>query len=131
MAKVIGIGGVFFKCESTEKVKEWYASHLGMKTDQYGSMFESRNIDEPDTKEYLQWSPFDQKTEYFRPSEKEYMINYRVDDLEELKKELEAKGVEILDEIAEYEYGKFLHIMGPEGQKLELWEAPKNAFEES
>ena len=88
--KVTGIGGIFFKCKDPDKMKEWYSKNLGLKTDEYGSMFISRNIDKPDQKEYLQWSPFSEKTKYFEPSQKEFMINYCVENLvallEELKK---------------------------------------------
>jgi len=127
-ARAIGIGGVFFKCKDPAKVKDWYSKNLGMITDQYGALFESRSSDEPDKKSYLQWSPFQDDTKYFEPSTNDYMINYRVNDLEALKVQLEENGVEILDEIAEYEYGKFLHIKGPENQKIELWEAVDSEF---
>ena len=73
MKKVTGIGGIFFKCKDTEKMKNWYSKNLGMKTDGYGSLFEFRSADEPYRKEFLQWSPFSEKTKYFEPSEKEFM----------------------------------------------------------
>lgn len=122
MKKVTGIGGIFFKCKDPEKIKEWYKIHLGLNTDKYGTSFESRQSDKPNLKEFLQWSPFPDSTEYFRPSEKEFMINYRVEDLENLVDELRSSGVTILDEIETYEYGKFIHIMDIEGNKIELWE---------
>lgn len=124
MKKVTGIGGIFFKTQDPTGLKKWYSEHLGFETDDYGHMFKSRDFENPDEPTLLQWSPFKENTDYFGPSTKPYMINYRVADLEALKKELESSGVEVVDEIAEYEYGKFLHIMDPEGNKIELWEPP-------
>lgn len=126
--KVTGIGGIFFKCKDPEKMKEWYSTNLGFQTDEYGAMFEFRLVDKPDKKGYLQWSPFSEKTNYFEPSKKEFMINYRVENLEELVEELKKAGVVVTDEIETYEYGKFVHIMDPEGNKIELWEPVDDAF---
>ncbi len=126
--KVIGIGGIFFKAKDPQKIKVWYEKHLGMKMNEYGAMFEFRSTDEPDKKGYLQWSPFKEDTKYFQPSEKEFMVNYRVADLESLLDELKAEGVEIVDTIETYEYGKFVHIMDPEGNKIELWEPVDSVF---
>ena len=128
--KVQGIGGIFFKCENPQQVKDWYAANLGLITDEYGSLFEFRNADD-NQKNYLQWSPFDAGTTYFKPSEREFMINYRVGDIEKLVEELKKNGVTILDEIETYEYGKFVHIMDPEGNKIELWEAVDEVFTQS
>jgi predicted enzyme related to lactoylglutathione lyase len=128
MKKVTGIGGIFFKSENPEKIKEWYKKNLGLVTDEYGSPFEFRNADKPDEINYLQWSPFKQNTEYFKPSKKEFMINYRVHDLRALVKELKAEGVTICDEIEEFEYGMFIHIMDPDGNKIELWEPVDKIF---
>ena len=82
----------------------------------------------PDKKGYVVWSPFEANTNYFEPSEKEFMINYRVENIEELVKELKESGVEICDKIEEFEYGKFVHIMDPEGNKIELWEPVDQVF---
>lgn len=126
--KVTGLGGIFFKSKDPQKMKNWYEKHLGMKMDEYGAMFEFRITEQPDKKGYLQWSLFKEDTKYFQPSEKEFMINYRVADLESLLEELRAGGVEIVDTIETYEYGKFLHIMDPEGNKIELWEPLDSDF---
>lgn len=131
MKKVTGIGGIFFKCQDPDKMKEWYSKHLGLITDQYGALFEFRKTNKPDEKAYLQWSTFKKDTEYFNPSKKEFMINYRVDDLIALKKQLEIEGVEVCDEIESFEYGKFLHIMDAEGNKIELWEPVDSVFTKS
>lgn len=122
MKKVTGIGGVFFKCADPKKMNEWYGEHLGFPIADYGTMFQGRNIDDPDKTHYTVWSPFKQDTKYFEPSEKDFMINYRVENIEALVEELKNAGVTILDEIATYEYGKFVHILDPEGNKLELFE---------
>ena len=126
--KVVGIGGIFIKSDNPEETKKWYKENLGIITYQYGSMFKSRNIDNPDEINYLQWSPFNKDTDYFDPSKKEFMINYRVQNIEDLVKVLKEKGITVLDEITEYgEIGKFVHILDPEGNKIELWEPPKSS----
>ncbi|QKX04912.1 VOC family protein [Aquimarina sp. TRL1] len=126
--KVTGIGGIFFRSENPKKIREWYGEHLGLAVNNYGSSFEFRNANHPENINYLQWSPFDKKTEYFNPSKKEFMINYRVQNIEGLVVKLKEKGVTIVDEIEEFEYGKFVHIMDPEGNKIELWEPVDHVF---
>ncbi|MEM6524562.1 MAG: VOC family protein [Bacteroidota bacterium] len=126
--KVTGIGGIFFKTPDPQKTKDWYSKNLGLKTDQYGSLFEFRLSDNPDTKGYLQWSPFKDDTTYFEPSEKEFMINYRVENIEGLVEELRANGVTIVDKIEVYEYGKFVHILDIDNNKIELWEPIDSTF---
>lgn len=126
--KVTGIGEIFFKSKDPQLMKDWYEKHLGMKMNEFGAMFEFRSTDEPDKKGYLQWSPFSEKTKYFQPSEKEFMINYRVADLETLLEELRGQSAEIVDTMETYEYGKFAHIMDPEGNKIELWEPVDSVF---
>ena len=97
--KVVGIGGIFFKSENPEETKKWYENNLGIVTDQYGTMFKSRNIDNSDEINYLQWSPFNKDTDYFNPSKKEFMINYRVQKIEEFVKILKTKVITIVDTI--------------------------------
>lgn len=120
--KVTGIGGIFFFSENPKETNEWYRKNLGLETNDYGSTFESRNINKPEEINALQWSPFKKGSDYFAPSKKEFMINYRVQNMEALVAQLKENGVTILDEIQTYDYGKFVHIMDPEGNKLELWE---------
>ncbi len=122
MKKVTGIGGVFFKAKDPQALKDWYGHHLGMDTDEYGLTFKFRELDDPDHIGHLQWGPFNQDTKYFDPSQKQWMINYRVADIESLVQELREQGVTIVDDIETYEYGKFVHIMDLEGNKIELWE---------
>ena len=122
MKKVTGIGGIFFKCKDPEKMKEWYNKNLGLQTDEYGSSFEWRLGDDPTKKGFTQWSPFPETTKYIEPSVKDFMINYRVENIEALVEEFKKDGVTILDEIETYDYGKFVHILDIEGNKIELWE---------
>ena len=122
MKRVTGVGGIFFKSEDPEKIKQWYEKHLGLQTDQWGTNFEWRQAEDSTKKGFTQWSPFSESTSYFEPSQKDFMINYRVQDLEWLVDQLEKEGVKILDEIETHEYGKFVHILDPEGNKIELWE---------
>ena len=127
--RVTGIGGIFFKTKNSSQTKDWYSKHLGFNTDQYGTCFEWRQADDGTKKGFSQWSPFDDSTTYFQPSEKEFMINYRVEDLEWLVGKLKKEGVNILDEIETYDYGKFVHILDPDGNKIELWEPVDDIFD--
>jgi predicted enzyme related to lactoylglutathione lyase len=121
--KVTGIGGIFFFSDNLQETKEWYAKNLGLEINDWGSSsFESRNINRPEEINYLQWCPFKKGDEYFSPSKKEFMINYRVQNIEGLVNKLKDNGVTILDDIETYDYGKFVHIMDMEGNKIELWE---------
>jgi predicted enzyme related to lactoylglutathione lyase len=129
MKRVTGIGGIFFKCKDPGKVREWYQTHLGLYTNEYGAVFEWRQAADSTQKGFLQWSPFSEKTKYFAPSTREFMINYRVDNLEALVAELKKEGVTVTDTIEAFEYGKFVHIMDLEGNKIELWEPNDSEFE--
>lgn len=126
--KVTGIGGIFFFSEDPAKSRHWYAKHLGLAVNDYGSSFEFRNTNHPEDINYLQWSPFKKGDAYFKPSKKEFMINYRVQNIEGLVEKLNAEGVKILDEIESFDYGKFVHIMDHEGNKIELWEPQDHVF---
>ncbi len=128
MKRVTSIGGIFFKCDNPQAQREWYANHLGFKTDDYGTTFEWRKSDSPNEKGYSVWSTFPKDSDYFAPSKKEFMINFRVESLELLLEELKKEGVEIVGEIQDFEYGKFAHVMDPEGNKIELWEALDDEF---
>jgi len=122
MKRVTGIGGIFFKCKDPEKIKEWYKIHLGFEIDPYGTKFEWRQEADSAVKGYTLWSPFSDKTKYFEPSTKDFMINYRVENLEAVVEELKKEGVTVLDKVETFEYGKFVHILDVEGNKIELWE---------
>lgn len=128
--KVTGIGGVFFKTKNPKQTNKWYGDNLGLAIGEYGSSFEFRNAHRPEEINYLQWSTFDEDTEYFNPSEKEFMINYRVQNIEGLVEKLKSNGVTVVDEIETFDYGKFVHILDIDGNKLELWEPVDQVFTE-
>lgn len=130
MKKVTGIGGIFFKCKDPKKVNEWYKTHLGLNTNPYGAVFEWYQGADSTKKGFTNWNPFKETTDYFAPSTKDFMINYRVENIEGLVDELKKNGVTILDTIETYDYGKFVHILDVEGNKLELWEPNDVAYEE-
>ncbi|MBR9920125.1 MAG: VOC family protein [Bacteroidetes bacterium] len=129
--KVTGIGGIFFGTADPEAMRNWYGDNLGLAIDDYGSPFEFRNANNPDEVNYLRWGPFEAGSNYFDPSEKEFMINYRVQNIEGLVRNLRASGVNVLDSIQSFDYGKFVHIMDPDGNKIELWEPIDSFFYDS
>ena len=123
MKKVTGIGGIFFKAKDSKALTEWYKTHLGFETTPYGTTFEWVDAEDNTKKGQTQWAPFADTTKYFEPSTKDFMINYRVDNLVDLVEQLKKEGVTVLDEIETVEYGKFVHILDAEGNKVQLWEA--------
>src|SRR3954466_7736529 len=122
MKKVTGIGGIFFKCKEPKKMTEWYQKNLGLNTNPYGATFDWYEGADNTKKGQTQWTPFAETTKYFEPSTKDFMINYRVENLEALVDQLKKEGVTIVDKIEAFDYGKFVHIIDPEGNKVELWE---------
>jgi predicted enzyme related to lactoylglutathione lyase len=129
LKRVTGIGGIFFKCKDPKKLREWYQTHLGLNTNQYGAVFEWYQGADSTKKGFSQWSPFKETTKYFEPSTKEFMINYRVENLEALVAELKKEGVTVTDTLQTVDYGKFVHIMDIEGNKIELWEPNDIVYE--
>jgi predicted enzyme related to lactoylglutathione lyase len=127
--RVTSIGGIFFKTKDPKATKEWYAKHLGFNTDDYGTSFEWRKTEKPEEKGFSAWSPMKDDTTYFEPSEKQFMVNYRVEDLEWLVETLKKEGVTVCDAIETFEYGKFVHIMDNDGNKIELWEANDDFYD--
>lgn len=122
MKKVTSLGGIFFKCKDKQKLNAWYGEHLGLEVSDYGTNFEWRDVEDPEKKGLTVWSPFKETSNYFDPSTKDFMINYIVDDMEGLVEQLKKEGVTLLDEIQNSDYGKFVHLMDPEGNKIELWQ---------
>jgi len=100
-------------------LREWYQSNLGLNTNQYGAVFEWYQGADSTKKGFSQWSPFNEKTKYF---DKDYMINFRVENMDALLAELKKNGVTVADSVQSANYGKFVHIIDLEGNKLELWE---------
>ncbi len=129
MKRVTGVGGIFFKAEQPDQLREWYGQHLGFKTDQYGATFEWREADAPNRKGSTQWTTFSANSTYFAPSEKPFMFNFRVENLVELLKLLREEGVTVVGEMEEFDYGKFAWILDPEGNKIELWEPNDPEYE--
>jgi predicted enzyme related to lactoylglutathione lyase len=119
MKRVTGIGGVFFKSKDPKATTEWYQKHLGLDTNPYGATFEWYESPNSSKKAQTQWTPFAENSKYF---DKEFMINYRVENLERLVDELKNEGVTIVDTIETFDYGKFVHILDAEGNKVQLWE---------
>tara|TARA_B110000908_G_scaffold158264_1_gene199201 strand:- start:459 stop:1010 length:552 start_codon:yes stop_codon:yes gene_type:complete len=121
--KVTSVGGIFFYSDNLEETQKWYEENLGIEINDWGSSsFESRDIKNPEQINSLQWKPFKKGDKYFSPSKKEFMINYQVQNIEGLVKKLKANGVTILDSLKTYDYGKFIHILDKENNKIELWE---------
>ena len=124
MARVLGIGGIFFKSRDRKALAAWYQEHLGFAIGDYGGT-EFRAAELP-AQAYTVWSPFDESTTYFAPAEKEFMINLMVDELEPVLNRAAAGGAQVVGEIQEYDYGRFGWFLDPEGNKIELWELPRS-----
>ena len=127
--RVTSIGGIFFKCKNPKEVRAWYKENLGFSTNDYGAVFEWHHGADSTKKGFTQWSPFNEKTKYFEPSTKDFMINFRVENIESLVQDLKKKNVNVVDSIESYDYGKFVHIMDNEGNKIELWEPNDKVYE--
>lgn len=129
MEKVTGIGGIFFKCNDKDQLKEWYQKHLGVDIakDFAGAVFEWNTTDNPQQNGSTIWGLFDQDSEYFSPSQSPFMINYRVNDLDKMLTQLRKAGVTVDDKIEDSEFGKFGWGMDPEGNRFELWQPPENS----
>jgi predicted enzyme related to lactoylglutathione lyase len=121
MAKVIGMGGIFFKSRDPKALNAWYARHLGLPVDDWGG---ARFSEDEKRKGYTLWSPFAADTNYFAPSTQPYMINFRVDDLNGLLAQLREAGVTVDERVEDSEFGRFGWIIDPEGTRVELWQPP-------
>ncbi|KGQ18715.1 Glyoxalase/Bleomycin resistance protein/Dioxygenase family protein [Lysobacter dokdonensis DS-58] len=124
--RVHGIGGVFFKAQDPEALSAWYSKHLDVGGQPWGGHIFPWKRDDTGASAYSVWSPFKASTEYFKPSDKPYMINLRVDDLDAVLEALRAEGCNVLDRREEDpQQGKFGYVLDPEGGLVELWEQPK------
>ena len=125
MAKVTGLGGLFFKATDVDTTRNWYSKHLGLEFSEWGGWgWEWRDRDDPDRVGRTEWAPFKADTEYMAPSDQPFMMNFRVDDLDAMIQQLTAAGIELIGEPEDTEYGKFAWVMDPNGIKLELWQPP-------
>jgi len=125
MARVTGIGGVFFKARDAEALWAWYRRHLGLDIQPWGGVtFQWRDGPQPEQEGATVWTIFPAHTKYFAPSDAPFMINYRVANLAQVLADLRAEGCVVDDKTEETEYGKFGWVMDPEGNRLELWEPP-------
>ncbi|HET6256528.1 MAG TPA: VOC family protein [Puia sp.] len=122
MQKVTGVGGVFFKARDPQALMDWYDQHLGIKFQHGFIQFKWADEQGNKTPGSTTFSISKEDSAQFKPSEKPYMINFRVADLRALLAELREKGVTIIGDMEEYDFGRFGHIMDPEGNKIELWE---------
>lgn len=118
--RVTGLGGFFFKTKDPDQIKDWYAKHLGLATDAYGCTFWWKDKEGKDCA--TQWSPMKDDTSYFKPSTSSFMMNFRVENLEEFLEVLKQEGVTIVGDMETHDYGKFGWILDPDGNKIELWE---------
>lgn len=126
MAKVTGIGGVFFKTRGDNKaLAAWYQRHLGVGLEDFGGAVLSWQEDKAEDKGLTVWHVAEKNSDWFEPSESDFMINYRIDNMEEMIGQLKNGGVKILKGPESHENGKFAWLMDPDGNKVELWE-PRN-----
>lgn len=123
MARITGIGGVFFKSRNDKAaLASWYQKHLGLPLEGFGGAVLRWPDDKAEDGGLTVWHVAEQETQWFAPSDSPFMINYRVDNLEEMIAQLRADGVEIVGGPESHENGKFAWVMDPEGNKVELWE---------
>jgi predicted enzyme related to lactoylglutathione lyase len=119
MAKVLGVGGVFFKSPDPKKLNEWYTKWLGMQLEEWGTAYLPKDM--PANGQTV-WCVFDAQTDYFAPSEKQYMFNLIVDDLEQALRQVREGGAEVIGDVQKADYGSFGWFVDPDGNKVELWE---------
>jgi len=122
MAKITGIGGVFFKAKDDKALREWYQKNLGLKLDDWGGAGLEWTEDKAEDKGVTAWMVADSATKWFSPSESSFMINYRIDNMDEMVAQLKAGGVSIHQGPEYHENGAFLWVIDPDGNKVELWE---------
>ena len=121
MAKAVGVGGVFLKAHNPQTLSAWYAATLGIQSGAGGSLV----FDGPASAGMTVFAHFPADTSYFGPSPQQAMVNFRVDDLDEILVQLAAAGVTIDPKREDYDYGRFAWIEDPEGNRIELWQPPR------
>jgi predicted enzyme related to lactoylglutathione lyase len=124
-ARVVGIGGIFFKARDPDRLRAWYREHLGLElTDWGGVIFEPVTASPTGRQSSTVWSVFPADTTYFEPGTSPFMINYRVEDLDAVLAGLRAEGCAVDERVDSSEFGRFGWVVDPEGNRLELWEPP-------
>jgi predicted enzyme related to lactoylglutathione lyase len=123
MARITGLGGFFFKARDPKALADWYARHLGLPINDFGGAMFGEDEKRPG---FTLWTPFKNETSYFQPSTKDFMVNFRVDNLSGMLDRLRSAGAQVDPTIQDYEYGRFGWFMDPEGNRVELWEPPAN-----
>jgi len=121
MAKVIGFGGIFFKSRDPKALAAWYAQHLGLDLADFGGVKFAEDEKRPGS---TLWMPFPENTKYFEPGRRDFMLNFRVDDLAALLTQLRGAGVQVDERTEDSEFGRFGWIVDPEGTRVELWQPP-------
>jgi catechol 2,3-dioxygenase-like lactoylglutathione lyase family enzyme len=126
MERVMGMGGIFFKATDKASLALWYRDNLGVPVEEAwgGAIFRWKE-NNPKGDAHTVWSPFAADTDYFSPSTKGFMVNFRVADLHAMLNQLRANGCDVDKKVEEGEYGKFGWVMDPEGNRIELWEPPE------
>lgn len=123
--RVTGIGGIFFRSSNPDALRDWYVEHLGLPLDEFGYVVFSGTAKEPSgATSKTVWNPFPADTDYFGPGKAPFMVNFRVEDLDGLLKQLKKERVKIDPKRDSSEFGKFAWITDPEGNRIELWEPP-------
>lgn len=118
MARILGLGGVFFRSDDPQRLTEWYATHLGLQIDDFGGVrFDPRTLP---ADAHTVWSPFKSTTEYFNPSTRQFMLNFVVDDVDAALRQVAAGGGKVVGNVEEYDYGRFGWFVDPDGNKIEL-----------
>jgi predicted enzyme related to lactoylglutathione lyase len=120
--RVTGIGGIFFKAKDPKALRAWYGKNLCIRMSDYGSTFEWHQGMDSTKKGFTSWALFKESTKYFAPSDKPFMINYRVEGLDQLLATMKTAGILPVDSVQRTSGGNFVHLMDPEGNKIELWE---------
>ncbi len=125
---ITGIGGILFKCKDKSKTTKWYSENLGLKSESWGAVFHWREFANSTIEGSTSWGPFDNETDYFGPSGQEFMLNYRVQNMNELLQKLQADGIPVVKISETAEYGKFAWVDDVDGRRIELWEPIDSAL---
>jgi catechol 2,3-dioxygenase-like lactoylglutathione lyase family enzyme len=128
MARVTGIGGIFFKARDADALRAWYRAHLGLEIQDWGGVTFRTPGPGGESEALTVWTIFPSTSTYFTPSSAPFMINYRVTDLAAVLAALQAEGCAVDDRVEESEFGRFGWVQDPEGNRVELWEPPAGRF---